>query len=130
VPFPVGDADIEAAEAELGVRLPAVLRRRLSADNGGEVDVGDDTFELFKVLDRTNRTRLARTSASDIVRESANAHKWAGFPAEAVAIAENGGGDYLVLLPDGDALSDQAYVWDHDTGELLGAGSLGLLLGT
>jgi hypothetical protein len=128
MPFPVGEADIAAAEHELGVRLPAALRQRLSTDNGGEVEAGDDVFSLFTVLDHTDRTRLARTSAANIVRENALAHEWPDFPDNGVAIAENGGGDYLVLLRDGDGLGDQAHVWDHETGDLHSVGPIGHLI--
>lgn len=78
MPFPLGESDMETAEAALGVRLPAALRSRLMRDNGGEVEVGDDLFELFKVLDTSDRVRLARTSARDIVREYQSAREWRG----------------------------------------------------
>ena len=67
MPFTVNESDVENAEEALGVPIPVPLRSRLMRDNGGEVEVGGDVWELFKVLDRTDRKRLARTAADDIV---------------------------------------------------------------
>ncbi len=115
---------METAEAALGARLPAALRLRLMRDNGGEVEVGDDFFELFKVLDTRDRVRLARTSARDIVRENQSAREWRGFPTNVIAIADNGAGDLLVLALEGSGLGEGAFVWDHKTCELVDVGSV------
>lgn len=124
MPFPVGQSDMETAEAVLGARLPAALRLRLMRDNGGEVEVGEDFFELFKVLDTSDRVRRARTSARDIVSENQSAREWRGFPTAVVAIADNGTGDLLVLALEGSRLGERAFVWDHETGELVDVGSV------
>ena len=118
VPFPVSETDVAAAEAALGGVLPASHRRRLMRENGGAVPVGRDAFQLFKILDRSTRKRLARTSATSIVHENQAARLWEGFPANAVAFAANGAGDYLVYLRNGDCLGPQVFWWDHETGEL------------
>lgn len=110
---------METAEAALGARLPASLRLRLMRDNGGEVEVGDDFFELFKVLDTSDPVRLARTSARDVVRENQSAREWPGFPTAVIAIADNGTGDMLVLALEGPSLGERAFVWDHETAELV-----------
>lgn len=115
---------METAEAGLGARLPAALRLRLIRDNGGEIEVGDDIFELFKVLDTSDRVRLARTSARDIVRENQSAREWQGFPTGVVAIADNGAGDMLVLALEGSSLGERAFVWDHETAELIDVGAV------
>lgn len=91
-------------------------------DNGGEVEVGGDVWELFKVLDRTDRKRLARTAADDIVRENAAAREWTGFPANALALGHNGGGDLLVVMRDADPYGVDLMIWDHETGDLIPAG--------
>jgi hypothetical protein len=43
-----------------------------------------------------------------------------GFPADALAIGHNGGGDLLILLPDesGKRYRDEVYWWDHETREV------------
>jgi hypothetical protein len=111
MPFPVDIALIEEAERQLGRTLPTELRSRLHRDNGGEVEAADDTWRLFPVLDSSDRKRIART-ANHFVRETRAARGCAGFPDGAIAVAENGGGDYLIIR----AGSEQVELWDHETG--------------
>ncbi len=59
--------------------------------------------------DDSDRKRLSRT-ANDIVRETEAAREWDEFPADVVAIAGDGSGDALVLLPG----SDEIYIWSHE----------------
>jgi hypothetical protein len=125
MPFPVSESDLAAAEVALGGRLPESLREYLMRDNGGDVATEDDNFELYKVLDTSDPARQARTSARDIVRENASLRKWTGFPSEAVAIADNGAGDALLLLKEGDAFGNSVYLWAHETADLLLVGSVG-----
>ncbi len=118
MPFSTSEEFIAKAEERLGVRLPHSLRSRLLANNGGEVEVDDESWTLFPVADNSDRKRLGR-SASHIVAEAANARMWTGFPSRAVGIANNGGGDFLILLPDEQdprRLSPVLYRWDHETG--------------
>jgi hypothetical protein len=119
MPFPLDIQFVRQAEAKLGRRLPLGYVARLCRDNGGQVAVGDDVFFLYPILDTSDRKRLART-CNDIVRETGQAKQWPGFPADAVAIGDNGGGDKLVFLPDPDAprFADAVYWWDHETDEL------------
>jgi hypothetical protein len=117
MPFATEERFIDAAEAKLGVRLPTALRARLLSANGGEVELDDDVWRLHPVFDTSDRKRNTRT-ANDIVRETASAREWRGFPATAVAIAGNGSGDFLVLLPsveDPSTLDERIYVWNHET---------------
>lgn len=116
--FPTTEARLEAAERELGARLPNVYRMRLIARNGGELSTDDDDWQVFPVFDPTDRRTLSR-SANHIVLETRNARTWQGFPAEAVAIASNGAGDFLVLLParTSGLLDPQVHVWNHETGQ-------------
>lgn len=112
----MGEDDVAAAEAALGASFPASYRLKMSRDNGGSVIAGDDEFELFKFLDRSDRKRMARTAGSDIVRENSAARNWPGFPDDAVAIGENGAGDYLILWHREGSLSSEVHAWDHETG--------------
>ena len=109
--FPVDEALIAAAEAQLQRGLPAELRERLRHENGGEIAAGGDMWSLYPVRDQGDRRRLKRT-ANHIVRETAAARSALGFPPESVAIAENGTGDYLILRPRRDTIE----WWHHETG--------------
>lgn len=118
--FPTELNFIEAAERDLGVVLPSAFRTHLLANNGGEIEALDDVWELNPVLDTSDRRRIART-ASHIVSETNSARKWRGFPAEAIAIASDGGGNHLVFLPtaeDPSHLQATVFVWWHEGAEL------------
>lgn len=111
--FPVADRFIVAAEQMLGRQFPEPLRSRLARSNGGEIEAGNDDWVLHPVRDDSDRKRLAR-SANDISRETELARRWSCFPPDAVAVATNGTGDLLVLIPQ----SDNVHLWDHETGQL------------
>jgi len=107
---------VEAAERELGVRLPREYRERLLARNGGELSTAGDDWQVFPVFDPTSRKTTAR-SANRIVSENRDARSWPGFPRGAVAIASNGEGDFLLFVPGAspEQMDPQVYVWDHET---------------
>ena len=68
---------------------------------------------------KTAATNLQRT-CNEVVRETASAREWPGFPGAAVAIAGNGSGDQLILLPsaaESGILSEEVHWWDHETGD-------------
>lgn len=113
---------IQQTEAKLGLNLPPAYVARMCRNNGGEVQVGKDEFCLHPILDTSDRKHLART-CNDIIRESASARKWPGFPKNALVIGNNGGGDLLILLPEESGLryADAVYWWDHETGEVIPA---------
>jgi hypothetical protein len=128
VPFPLSESDLEDAERALDTRFPEPFRVRLLRENGGELETEDDSFELFRVLDTSGPVRQARSSARDIVHENESARLWPAFPCAALAIGDNGAGDYLVLLREGDRLLDSTFVWQHETGELVDVGLISDLL--
>lgn len=118
--FPVDEQFIRDAEAALGVRFPATHRARLARENGGELVADSEHWILYPVFDWNDAKRIKR-SASHIVVENESAREWVGFPARAVAIASNGSGDQLVLMPaeaDPSVLDPQVYRWDHETRQL------------
>ncbi len=110
--FRVEEHLIVAAENALERRLPDALRERLLRNNGGEIEAVDDDWTLHPVADTSDRKRAGRT-ASDVVRETMQARDWPGFPVSAIAIANNGTGDLLILR----AGSDSIELWDHESEE-------------
>jgi hypothetical protein len=120
MPFPVSPEYIAKEEERLGVSFPDSLKSHLLSANGGEIVAADETWQLHGVLDTSDRKRAAR-SASHIARETGMARQWRGFPPTAVAIASNGSGDVLVLLPsenDAAVLEPAVYLWNHETAQL------------
>ena len=68
------------------------------------------------MFDATSGRAVGR-STDYIVAENRNARALEGFPKDAVAIASNGEGDFLVFLPKdaSDRLDPQVFVWNHET---------------
>src|ERR1700722_11527717 len=100
MPFPITVAEIAKTEAKTGFTFPLGLKMRFSRDNGGEIEIGGDSWQLIPFTDTSDRKRLART-CSDIVGETARMRDWHGFPADGFVVAQNGGGDYLIIRPEG-----------------------------
>jgi hypothetical protein len=120
MPWPVELQYVQKAEQDLGVKFPLDFVVELRRMNGGTIVFdGDDAWELHPVWDTSDDKRASRT-CNDIVRETRTARAWYGFPQDAVAIADGGDGDLLVLVPGESAvqLSDTVYFWRHETGEL------------
>jgi hypothetical protein len=116
--FPTTEDRIAAEEAKLGLRLPSEYRNRLISQNGGELETAGDVWQVNPVFDSSDRKRAGRT-ASHIYRETQQALQWHGFPVGAVAIASNGTGDLLVILPGkGGSLDGRVHYWDHETGKI------------
>ena len=111
--FPTSFTNIERAEQALGRTLPAPLRDRLLANNGGEIETEDgEVWQLHPVWDDSNPRTIARTM-SHVVHETKEAREWQRFPAGAIAIASDGSGNHLVLRSGSELVED----WNHETGE-------------
>ena len=120
MPFPVDIQYVTATEQKLGVKFPASYVVRMVKSNGGSVQAGNDSWDLYPIFDASDRTRLKRT-CNDVVRETQSAKGWPDFPPGAVAIAGNGTGDLLLFKPQADRpelLGHEVYWWDHETGAL------------
>jgi hypothetical protein len=119
MPFPLDSAFVKRAQAKLGRKLPLGYVVRMCRENGGAVVTEIDVWSLFTIFDDSDKKRLTRT-CNDIIRQTALARKRPDFPANAVAIGENGGGDILIFLadPDHDRYADAVYWWDNETGEV------------
>ncbi len=118
MPFPIAPAEIAKTEAKTGFIFPIGMKSKLSKNNGGEVKVAGEYWQLIPFLDTSDRKRVLRT-CNDIARETAQMRDWPGFPEDAFVVAQNGSGDYLVLLPEANGLKqlgEVIYFWDHETG--------------
>lgn len=118
MPFPVDVQYIKETEKELKLEFPDKFKARMLEMNGGEIETDDDAWELFPFFDKSDKKRMSRTS-NHIVLETKEARAWDNFPQDAVAIASNGCGDFLVLLPmavGNHKLNDAVYLWLHETG--------------
>lgn len=116
MPFPTTEDFIIRAETELQCKLPREYRAWVLANNGGEVSTADDTWQVFPVFDDSDRKKASR-SASHIIRETAIARHWYGFPARGVPFAANGEGDLLIFVPrerDSAELAPEVYLWHHE----------------
>lgn len=121
MPFPLDPKYLLEAERELSVLLPEQYKRKMTEHNGGEIITTEHSWSIFPIYDRADEKRISRT-CNHAVLETYVARTWPGFPPLAVAIAENGWGDYLVLLPsevDMSELRENVFLWVHETGQLL-----------
>jgi hypothetical protein len=118
VPFELDERFIIAAEQRLGASLPYSYRRAMMTSNGGQVYAYDDVWNLHPILDTSDRKHLKR-SCNDILRETEFMRDWPGWPENALAIGENGGGDRLILLRVNRQYDPTVYVWLHDTDEVV-----------
>lgn len=121
MPFPVDRVHIDATEKELGVHFPLAFKSKMLESNGGEIDIGDDMWQLFPILDKSDSKRLSRT-CNHIGLETKNAREWRNFPPSAIAVGANVSGDLLILLPEADdtvQLGESLHIWQHETGRLV-----------
>ena len=120
MPFPTSIQYIRDAEQELNVIFPDGFKSRMLKMNGGELETDDDVWQLFPFFDKSDKKLMSRTS-NHIVLETGEAREWKGFPERAVAIASNGCGNYLILMPaypGHNSLKENIYVWHHENGEI------------
>ena len=120
MPFPVDAKYVGASEAKLSITFPSMFVGKMIRENGGSVEAGGDSWELYPFFDASDKKRVSRT-CNDIVRETTKMREWSNFPPEGVAIAGNGTADQLVLMPKQEykgELSPAVFWWDHETGEI------------
>ena len=120
MPFPLDSVFIRKAEEELGKCLPKSYVTKMCQENGGNIFAGEDDWDLFPIFDSSDQKRIKRT-CNDICLETKNAREFPHFPAEALAIGSNGGGDLLILMSDqetGNSYAEAVYAWDHGSGDI------------
>ena len=115
MPFDLSEEQLQATEAEIGTQFPESYRQQMMRSNGGEVDAASDHWNLIPLRDTSDRKRLSRTANHVLVATKS----LSGFPTwneNAVAIAENGTGDALVMIREGDQIKPQVFCWCHEDG--------------
>ena len=120
MPFPVDLKYIAETEQELGLIFPERFKTKMLKENGGELMTEDNDWELFPFFDKSDKKRISRT-CNHIILETKQAKEWDNFPNDGIAIASNGCGDFLILLPekeDRKTYGDEIYMWFHETGEI------------
>ncbi|MPQ49292.1 SMI1/KNR4 family protein [Marinifilum sp. N1E240] len=118
--FPVDLKYIIETEQKLGIVFPNRFKEKMMQENGGELKTEDDDWQVFPFFDKSDKKRISRT-CNHIILETNQAKEWNNFPTNGIAIASNGCGDLLLLLPtEGNekTLSDEIYLWLHETGEV------------
>lgn len=117
--FPIDIKYIIETEEKLGLKFPSIFIKKMMDENGGEAVTEDDDWNLYPFFDRSDKKRISRT-CNHIILETKQAQEWNNFPLNAIAIARNGSGDQLILLPSDnkEVLSDNIYFWNHETGEV------------
>lgn len=120
MPFPIDEKYITETERELGILFPDNFKSKMMKENGGELMTDDDDWNLYPFFDKSDKKRISRT-CNHIGSETKEAQDWINFPSNGIAIASNGSGDHLVLLPikgNKEKLSDEIFVWYHETGNI------------
>jgi hypothetical protein len=120
MPFQLHKKYIEETEIQLEIKFPTTFKQKMLTKNGGAIIFEDEVWRLYPFFDKTNNKTAGRT-CNHIGLETKNARKWIGFPQQAIAIGENGGGDKVIMLPDTkdtSMLSDGIHIWLHETGEI------------
>jgi hypothetical protein len=120
MPFPVDIKYIIETEQEFGLVFPDSFKSKMTKENGGELITEDDDWQLFPFFDKSDNKRMIRT-CNHIVLETKQARTWDNFPNNGIAIASNGSGDNLILLPlgnDNKKLREEIYLWQHETGDI------------
>ncbi len=82
--------------------------------------VGGWIHKVIPFFDKSDKKRISRT-CNHVVLETKQARSWDNFPSNGITIASNDSGDFLLLLPtkgNDKKLSDEIYIWFHETGEI------------
>ena len=117
MPFDLSEEQLLATEVVIGARFPESYRQRMMRSNGGEVAAASDYWKLIPLRDTTDRRRLSRT-ANHVLVETKSFSEFPTWHDNAFAIAENGTGDALVMIREGNQIKPQVLYWSHEDGTL------------
>ncbi len=117
MPLNLSEEQLRATETEIGAKFPDSYREQMMRSNGGEINAGSDYWNLIPLRDTTDRKRLSRT-ANHVLVETKSLSGFPSWHENAIAIAENGTGDALVMFRDGDQIKPRVFYWCHEDGAL------------
>ena len=115
--FDLDEKYIKKAEEILGTLLPNAYKNEMIQNNGGTIYIDDEDWELFPIADTSDKKRISRT-CNHIIHETNQAKRWSSFPKNALAIASDGCGDFLIFKQEDGHYLDEIYLWNHEAGEL------------
>ncbi|MBP4141902.1 SMI1/KNR4 family protein [Flavobacterium sp. P4023] len=121
MPFPIELKYIKEAEVELRVQFPKSFIEKMEKENGGEFSTDEDDWTIYPFFDKLDNKRISRT-CNHIVLETNQLREIGGFPKNGIAIAENGCGDNLIMLPfqeNQTEIKEKIYIWLHETREII-----------
>jgi len=99
---------ITAAEQEMGIKFPDLLKMIWQVSNGLELPGG---WQIYPVFDPAN----PRKTCNSIVYENTPGKgRWEYMSGDLIAIAGNGTGNHLVLRIESGTLLPDILVWDHE----------------
>lgn len=118
MPFPIDEKFIKETENNLLTKFPDSFRNKMVKQNGGELLINDEDWQLHPFLDKSDNKRISRT-CNDIVKATNTAKEWSNFPKNAISIGENGYGDHIIFLQfeNNKELDNSVYFWNHETGD-------------
>jgi antitoxin component of MazEF toxin-antitoxin module len=116
--FPISRTEIAKTENVMGITFPESFISSMVINNGGDITVRKENWQLIPFKNNTTRKTLIRT-CNDIISELKSIRQWENFPENAIPFASNECGDYLVFLNNNNtSLDDMVYHWNHETGTL------------
>ena len=69
MPFPINQQYINAAEQELDLTFPTSFKNKMMIENGGELFLSEEDWQIFPFLDESDQKRKMRTS-NHIIKEN------------------------------------------------------------
>ncbi len=118
MPFPIINEFIKRTESILGFEFPIIYRSGMMKCNGGTIETEDDAYEIVPIYNEENIKTLKRTFPG-VARMTLDHRQMECFPLDGVVVAQNGTGDCLILMVNGNGiLGDEIWHWEFHGGTL------------
>ncbi len=118
MPFPITQPEISKTEKELNLKFPPSFVEKMQSDNGGELVLENEVWQIIPFKNRSSKKLFIRTN-NDIIYELKQAREQENFPEECIPFAFDGTGNYLVFRKDKEGiLGSEVFFWFHKTGKL------------